>query len=266
MSLGTPSPSAAATSPENPLPEKKWKALTSFQRRVVGVLMEKAKTTPEQYPLTLNALVTGCNQKTNRDPQLNLSEDQVEQAIDELREMGAAVEVQGSGRVPRYRHLMYEWLDVDKAEAAIMTELLLRGAQTVGELRGHAARMEPIPDLAALKPLLQSLVRKGLVLELTSEGRGQVVCHALYREREFAELRARYAGSGGPESGPGATGEPSHERHVSPSPRATVTLDMHSELRLEVAELRAEVARLRTLVQELAAAQGVGLPASGPAE
>ena len=109
--------------------EKKWKPLTPPQRRVLGVLAEKAKTTPEQYPLTLNGLTTGCNQKNNRDPVTNLSTDQVEQALEELRELGAVLEVQGSGRVAKYKHCLYDWLGVDKVELAVMAELLLRGEQ-----------------------------------------------------------------------------------------------------------------------------------------
>ena len=98
----------AATPPEQPQP--RWRPLNSRQRRVLGVLIEKAKTTPDAYPMTLNALVAGCNQKSNRSPQMNLNADDIQQAVDELREMGAIVEVQGSGRVPKYRHQMYEWL------------------------------------------------------------------------------------------------------------------------------------------------------------
>ena len=91
----------AGSLPEQPQP--KWRPLNSRQRRVVGVLIEKAKTTPDAYPLTMNALVAGCNQKSNRSPQMNLNADDVEQAVEQLREMGAIVEIQGSGRVPKYR-------------------------------------------------------------------------------------------------------------------------------------------------------------------
>ena len=151
--------------------------------------VEKAKTTPEQYPLSLNSLTTGCNQKSNRHPQMNLDLDQVEQTLEELRRLGAVVEIQSGGRVAKYKHCMYEWLGVEKAELAVMAELLLRGEQTVGELRGRAVRMEPIPDINALRPVLKSLMDKELVVELTPEGRGQVVSHALYRQPEFEELR-----------------------------------------------------------------------------
>src|SRR4051812_15438847 len=182
---------ATATTPDAP---RLWQPLTMRQRRVFGVLIEKAKTTPDVYPMTINGLVSGCNQKSNREPQMNLSSDDVEQVLEELRGMGAVTEVQGSGRVAKYRHHAYEWLGVEKTELAVMTELMLRGEQTLGELRGRAARMEPVADLAALKPVVDSLVKKGLMVELTPPGRGQVVSHGLYKERELAEVKARFAG------------------------------------------------------------------------
>ena len=119
-----------------------------------GSARRKGKDDSRAVPLSLNAVTNGCNQKNNRSPVTNLSQDQVEQAIDELRALGAVIEIQGGGRVPKYRHCMYEWLGVDKVELAVMAELLLRGEQTVGELRSRAARMEPIADLGALKMVL----------------------------------------------------------------------------------------------------------------
>src|SRR5262245_6110188 len=186
--------STASTTDTSPPSERKWQPLSLRQRRVLGVLIEKAKTTRDAYPMTINGLVAGCNQKNNREPVINLSPDDVEQVLEELRGMGAVTEVQGSGRVAKYRHHAYEWLGVEKTELAVMTELLLRGEQTLGELRGRAARMEPIADLTALKPVVDSLVQKGLMIELTSPGRGQVVSHALYKERELTEIKARFAG------------------------------------------------------------------------
>jgi uncharacterized protein YceH (UPF0502 family) len=173
--------------------EAKWQPLTALQRRIVGVLVEKAKTTPEQYPLSLNGLTTGCNQKSNRFPLMNVEAEDVQVELDVLRNLGAVVEVQSGGRVPKYKHLMYEWLGVDKLELAVMAELLLRGAQTVGELRARAARMEPIPDLQSLRPILRSLIDKGLVIELTPEGRGQTVTHGLLSESEVATARGQAA-------------------------------------------------------------------------
>ncbi len=160
-----------------------WQPIEPLDRRVLGVLVEKAKTTPEAYPLSLNALRTGCNQKNNRHPLMEVELEAVEQSLERLRAIGAVAEVQGGGRVSRFRHRMYEWMGVEKVELAVMAELLLRGAQTEGELRGRAARMEPIADLAALRPVLDSLKAKGLILSLSPAGRGHVLSHALYLER-----------------------------------------------------------------------------------
>lgn len=164
--------------------ESKWQPLDALQRRVLGVLVEKAKTTPDSYPLTVNAIKSGCNQKSNRHPQMGLEADDVMATLDELRELGAVAEVQGDGRVSKYRHRAYDWLGVDKVELAVMAELMLRGDQTVGELRGRAARMEPIAGLNELKPILNSLIQKGLLVEVTPAGRGQIVTHGLYLENE----------------------------------------------------------------------------------
>jgi uncharacterized protein YceH (UPF0502 family) len=170
-------------------PSPRWQPLEAVERRVLGVLIEKAKTTPENYPLTINSLRAGCNQKNNRAPLMQLEEDQVEQALENLRKLGAVAQIQGGGRVDRYRHLAYEWLGVEKVELAVMAELLLRGTQTVGELRGRAARMEPIKDLTELGPTLDSLHARGLVIFLSPPGRGSLVTHALYLERELEKVR-----------------------------------------------------------------------------
>lgn len=220
---------------------RKWRPLNSISRRILGVLAEKAKTTPEQYPLSLNSLTTGCNQKSNRHPQMNLDPDQVEQTLEELRRLGAVVEIQSGGRVAKYKHCLYEWLGVDKVELAVMAELLLRGEQTVGELRGRAARMEPIADINALRPVLKSLMDKELVVELTPEGRGQVVSHALYRQPELDELRTRYR-----DHVPAARHADGDDSAAVPPPSSAL-----EALRAEVAELRAELERLRDQVNQL---------------
>ena len=170
----------------------KWRQLERIERRVAGVLVEKAKTTPDNYPLSTNALVNGCNQKNNRFPQMVLDEEQVTGALDSLRKSGAVALIQGDGRVEKYRHLLYDWLGVDKFEMAVMAELLLRGAQTLGELRGRAARMEPIKGIAELGPIVESLRAKGLLIFLTSPGRGGVVTHNLYQPQELAKVRAEH--------------------------------------------------------------------------
>ena len=165
------------------LTKPRWRPLSAVDRRVVGVLVEKAKTTPDAYPMSVNSLKSGCNQKNNRFPLMELEVEDIEESLVRLRAAGAVTEVQGGGRVARFRHHMYDWLGVDKVELAVMTELLLRGAQTEGELRGRAARMEPIADVAALRPVIASLKQKGLVLSLTGEGRGHMLTHALYEPR-----------------------------------------------------------------------------------
>src|SRR4029077_12139674 len=147
-----------------------WRPLEPSERRVLGVLIEKAKTTPENYPLSLNALRNGCNQKNNRAPLTQMGEEQVEETLESLRKLGAVIVIQGDGRVEKYRHRAYEWLGVEKVELAVMAELLLRGAQTVGELRGRAARMEPIKDLGELRPVLDALEAKRLITYLTPPG------------------------------------------------------------------------------------------------
>jgi uncharacterized protein len=180
--------------PQATPPAHHWRPVSAIDRRVLGVLAEKAKTTPDIYPMSLNAICTGSNQKSNRAPLMQLEPDAVEESLDRLRQVGAVGLVEGYGRVQKYRHYLYEWLGVDKVEIAVMTELLLRGDQTVGELRVRASRMEPIADLAALRPVLDSLKAKGLLVPLTPEGRGHVVAHALYKPHEMETLQAKYAG------------------------------------------------------------------------
>jgi len=165
--------------------------LSAAARRVLGVLVEKAKTTPDNYPLTLSGIVTGSNQKSNRDPKMDLDEDDALLALDELRQVGAAREVQGSGRAIKYRHAAYDWLDVDGAGSAVMTELLLRGPQTLGELRTRASRMHPFPDLNTMKSVVSGLAEKGLVESLTPPGRGQTFTHSLYPPQERQYLNAK---------------------------------------------------------------------------
>jgi uncharacterized protein len=256
--MSDPSADASSSAP----PQRRWQPLSTIDRRVVGVLAEKAKTTPDIYPMSLNAICTGCNQKSNRAPILQLEPSEVEESLDRLREVGAVGMVEGYGRVQKYRHYLYEWLGVDKVELAVMTELLLRGDQTVGELRGRAARMEPIADLAALRPVLDSLKTKGLVVALTPEGRGHVVTHALCKPREIDALRTKYqnygpAGMAGDEESGAAASE---RLATSPAPRRSGDSDggalaaMHREL----ADLRNQVAQLRCDLDELRGAhQGI---------
>jgi len=226
-----------------------WKPLDPRQRRVLGVLIEKAKTTPAGYPMTVNAVTTACNQKSNRDPVMNLDAFDVEKTLDELRTLGAVSEVDWMGRAAKYKHHGYEWMGVSRAELAVLAELLLRGAQTLGELRSRAARMEPIADLAALKPIVDGLVERGLMIALTPAGRGQIVTHNLHPEAELAELRTR-AGRGAPPPVAAApAGYPEPQVMASSAPSAAPG---------EVEALRAEVAELRARIEELERRLGPG--------
>jgi len=240
--------------------ERRWKPLTPNQRRVLGVMVEKAKTTPAAYPMTLNAIVTGCNQKNNRDPVTDLEDGEVERTLDELTALGAASEAPIVSRVPKYRHHAYEWLGVNRAEMAVMAELLLRGAQSLGDLRARAARMEPIADLTALKPVVDALVQRGLMIELTAPGRGQIVSHNLYREPELAALRSRAAGGGfaGAVETPNAR-EPfaaAASTRAEPGANTRREPDAVAALKDVIAELRGEIARLDARVTALESRAG----------
>jgi uncharacterized protein YceH (UPF0502 family) len=247
------------TTATEPTATPRWQPLEGLDRRVLGVLVEKAKTTPENYPLSLNSLKSGCNQKNNRSPLMQVEEEQVESALESLRKVGAVVVIQGNGRVEKFRHLAYDWLGVDKVELAVMAELLLRGTQTVGELRGRAARMEPIKDMGELRPVLDSLVAKGLVQFLTPEGRGAVVTHTLYLDREMDKVRREAAllstADGGAEvsSAPAAPVRPSMPM-PTPTPAAprpvvassaTIAHPGTSNIGPEFSKLREEIATLK---------------------
>lgn len=258
--------SQAAPSQAAPASEPRWQPLSSVDRRVAGVLAEKAKTTPDAYPLSLNAVCTGCNQKSNRAPIMQLEPDDVEESLDRLREMGAVGIVQGYGRVSKYRHYLYDWLGVDKLEMAVLTELLLRGDQTEGELRGRAARMEHIAGLSELRPILTSLKSKGLVIPLTPEGRGHTVTHSLYQPRELERLKERYG------SGAAAAGSPATSGRIAPATPIQATQmaqqpvsaqplaaessaagDVIEALRRELTELRGQIAQMRSDIDDVAA-------------
>ena len=225
-----------------------WQTLDPIDRRVVGVLVEKAKTTPDNYPLTLNALVNGCNQKSNRFPQMQLDEEQVDESLDRLRSMGAVAVVQGDGRVDKYRHLLYDWLGVDKVELAVMAELLLRGAQTLGDLRARAARMEPLSGLSELKPIVEQLREKKMLILLTPPGRGCVVTHALYGEDELAKLRAEHGNRNFDEESLDLQETPVARAPQSPPQDQLAEIE---QLRCEVTSLREELAHLRQVVEQL---------------
>src|SRR5262245_22646977 len=162
--------------------------LAPYERRVLGVLIEKQKTSksPDAYPMTLNALTTGCNQKSNRDPVLDLTDDVVEEVLSGLQRQGLVMRMTG-GRADRFRHLLYEAWRVGKVEPAVLAELLLRGPQSVGDLRGRASRMDDILDLDALKAVLAPLAERKLVVYLSDpDRRGATVTHGFHSSEELA--------------------------------------------------------------------------------
>jgi uncharacterized protein len=186
--------------------------------------------------------------------------------------------VQSSSRVARYRHQLYEWLGVDKVELSVMAELLLRGAQTEGELRGRVSRMDNIPDLGQLRAMLDALKSRGLVVSLTAEGRGHVVTHALYEPRELEKLRAEHGAAVSTQSSERLAAQPPASRPVAepmvnrpavPAPSgvsgitaspasaaaARQTDDLGAaaiqSLRSEVAELRSQLEQVRRDLDDL---------------
>jgi hypothetical protein len=170
--------------------------LSPVERRILGVLVEKQKTSKsaDAYPLSLNALTTGCNQKSNRDPVMELSDDDVEEAVPPLMARGLVAKLTGS-RVDRYRHLLYEAWSANATEMAVMAELLLRGPQSLGDLRGRADRMAAIAGLDELKAILKPLAERGLIVHLTDpDRRGAMVTHGFHTADELAAVKT-HAGS-----------------------------------------------------------------------
>jgi uncharacterized protein YceH (UPF0502 family) len=135
--------------------------LTEIEARVLGSLIEKQVTTPEYYPLTLNALTLACNQKNNRHPVTAYTENQVSDALESLREKNLAYVFYGStSRVPKYKHVMPEVMHLNAAETALMCVLMLRGTQTLGELRGNASRLHEFSTLEEVEQTLNGLISR----------------------------------------------------------------------------------------------------------
>ena len=134
--------------------------LDAIQLRVLGALIEKEITTPENYPLSLNSLIAACNQRSSRDPVLDLTEDQVRQAVHSLEDMEIVAPVRDA-RVPKYEHRIRTVLNLRRDETAVLCLLMLRGPQTPGELRGRADRMYSFDDIAAVQSTLERLANRG---------------------------------------------------------------------------------------------------------
>ena len=217
------------------------KELTRHQRRVLGSLLEKGFTTPAGYPLTLKATVTACNQKSNRSPLVSWDEDIVQQTLDDLRAMGLVGEVHtDGGRSARYRHYMRHKFEFSEPQLAILTELMLRGRQQLGELRSRASRMVTIPDQAALRSELRALQDQGLIqANGPLDRRGVEVDHNWYRDREDKTMDATELSADDPQPTSSAPTE-------SPSPAATSTAPAKIS-----ADQSAEIAAMRTANEQL---------------
>ncbi len=208
-------------------------ALSLLETRVLGVLVEKQHTVPDTYPLTLNALVAGCNQKTSRHPLLEATEAEAQAALDHLKSHALVVESSG-GRVMRYAHNVGRVLDLPSPSVALLAALFLRGPQTVGELRLATERLHRFADLSAVQAFLEELAERpaGTLVRELARAPGS-------REARWAHL---LSGEPEPEAAqaPAATGP----APVAPNEIAALKSNV-DRLTREVAELRDSVAALR---------------------
>jgi uncharacterized protein len=207
--------------------------LSSVEARVLGSLIEKEITTPEYYPLSLNALVNACNQKNNREPVMQTDEDAVRQALHRLEDLGLAAPVRGGdSRVAKYEHRMQEAFNFTRGEIAVLDVLLLRGPQTVGELRGRTERMYRFEELSDVQSVLDRLMQ---------------------RDPPLVKTLPRQAGTKEPRTAHLLSGEPEIVEAVQSA--ATAVFGAEGErlafLETEVATLKEEVAELRQQVDKL---------------
>ena len=211
--------------------------LSPVETRVLGCLMEKERTTPEAYPLTLNSLILACNQTTNRDPIMTVGDRDVETALDELRQKKLATVVFGAGsRVQKYRHILPDTYNFTPQESALLCVLLLRGPQTAGELRARAERMAGFATLTDAENALGALasMEQPLVRHLPARP-GQ-------KERRYVQLL-----SGEPEDRPVEESVPLVVRERTAEMRTDPRLET---LEREVGSLRAELAELQERFEE----------------
>jgi uncharacterized protein len=212
--------------------------LDAEEARVLGALLEKEITTPEYYPLSLNALVNACNQKSNRDPVVSYDEETVLQAVDRLRDKGLALVSTGrESRVPKYLQRLSEKFNFDRREAAVLCVLLLRGPQTPGELRGRTQRMYEFDDLDGVEATLTRLMEREpdpLVKRLAKQPGTK---ESRYAHLFSGDVPDVYAGGAAPDHQP--------ERHSGNDDRI-VALELEvRDLRQDVADLRAQFAEFR---------------------
>jgi len=204
--------------------------LNEMEARVLGALLEKEITTPDYYPLSLNSLVNACNQKSNRDPVMNVDEDSVRDALRTLQDNSLARSVSAvDSRVTKYEHRLQEAFNFDRREAALFCELLLRGPQTAGELRTRAERMHSFDDLSEAQSALQRLMN-----------REPPLVKVLARQPGTKESRYIHLLSGDEKP----VGSTAGRREV-PAAAEGEKMDGFSRLSSEIAELRRDVADLK---------------------
>ncbi len=225
--------------------------LTAGQRRVLGTLVEKAITTPNQYPLTLKALASGCNQTSNRDPVSNYSEESIAQIVDELRQLGLAATVHTEGgRTERVRHYARKRFPFTEPQLAIMTELLLRGRQQLGELRARASRMVPLESLDDLRRELKGLLDQGYAHATGAlDRRGVEVDHNLYLPVEARRQNVRAASD--VESDGAADASEDSEPAAPAAHRAPQLAGTMESLRADHARLAADVDALKEVIARM---------------
>jgi uncharacterized protein len=206
--------------------------LDAAEVRVLGALLEKEATTPEYYPLSLNALVNACNQKSNRDPVVDYDEDTVFDALNRLREKKLALTITGSGRVEKYAQRISETLNLGRRELAVVCTLLLRGPQTLGEIKDRSERMFSFADLSETESVLDKLAAlpAGALLKKLPRQPGQ-------KEARYAHLLSGELAS-----------EPAPQASPSTAPPTRV-----AQLEQELHQLRTELNELKKRFDELEA-------------
>jgi uncharacterized protein len=215
--------------------------LSLLETRVLGVLAEKERTVPDTYPMTLNALVAGCNQRTSRDPLLNATETEVQAAVDSLKGMSLVIESSG-GRVARYTHNIERVLQIPRQSTALLAVLMLRGPQTAGELRINCERLHKFEDISAVE---------GFLHELASRAAGALVAE-LPRQPGTRETRWMHVLSGDAPSHVTGDDAPAVAAHSE-----TVSTGEVAALKANVARLQGEVDELRAVVEKLCAELGI---------
>lgn len=229
--------------------------LTRLQRRVLGTLMEKGFTTPDQYPMTIKGATTGCNQKSNRDPVTEYSEAEVADALEQLRQMGLVAEVfTDGGRAARYRHYARHKFDFNEAQFAVLCELLLRGRQQPGELRTRASRMVRIDSQEQLRVDLQSLQEKKFVQSNGPlERRGVEVDHTFYLPKENMTLTATSLAPDDPPSMPlVAPGAANPQRpSMSAVSAAPIAPGLLQALQAQLNDLNSQLTSLQSVMDDL---------------